>query len=302
MSSPDTEPTRRTLLALGAGMAAATVVAGGPAAAAAPRNGRDVQGRLRDLEREHGARVGVFAHNTVTGRTVTHRADERFPMCSVFKPLAAAAILRDLDRDGEFLARRIRYSQADLVANSDVTKEHLAEGMTVGELCDAAIRFSDNTAGNLLLRQIGGPTAVTRFCRSIGDTTTRLDRWETELNSSEPWRVEDTTSPRAIALTYARLVLGNVLGQGDRQRLTTWLLNNTTSTHRFREGLPKDWAVADKTGASDNYGTNNDVGVAWLPDRSPVVLAVLTTKSDPRAEADNPLIVKTAALLASALV
>ncbi|MFI1972088.1 class A beta-lactamase [Streptomyces cinnamoneus] len=300
MRSSDTGPTRRTILALGTG-AAATVVTGGPSAAAASGNGQYVQRRLRDLEREHSARLGVFAHNTVTGRTVTHRGDELFPMCSVFKPLAAAAILRDLDRDGEFLARRIRYTQADLVPNSNVTKEHLTEGMTVEELCDAALRFSDNTAGNLLLRQIGGPTAITRFCRSIGDTTTRLDRWETELNSSEPWRVEDTTSPRAIARTYARLVLGNALEQSDRERLTTWMLNNTTSNHRFREGLPKDWAVADKTGAADDYGTNNDVGVAWLPDRSPVVLAVLTTKHDPKAEADNPLIVKTTALLAAAL-
>ncbi|MBB5122967.1 hypothetical protein AF335_14350 [Streptomyces eurocidicus] len=86
--------------------------------------------------------------------------------------------------------------------------------MTVGELCDATIRFSDNLAGNLLLRELGGPTAITRFCRSIGDRTTRLDRWEPELNTAEPSRVTDTTSPRAIGRTYGRL--GRAAGGGAR--------------------------------------------------------------------------------------
>nr|WP_234439726.1 class A beta-lactamase [Streptomyces bicolor] len=256
--------------------------------------------RLHDLEQRHGARLGVFAHNLATGRTVRHRADERFPICSLFKTLAAAAVLRDLDRDGEVLAKRIHYTQDDLVANSDETAKHLATGMTVAELADVAIRFSDNTAGNLLLRELGGPTAVTRFARSLGDPVTRLDRWETDLNSAEPWRVTDTTSPRAIARTYARLVLFDALNRPDRDLLTHWLLNNTTSANRFRAGLPKTWTVADKTGGG-SYGANNDVGIAWTEDGTPLVLAVQTTRPDQDAALDHALIVETAALIARAL-
>ncbi len=294
--------TRRALLGLAAGTALAAVVPTGGIADTAPQDGDEISRRLRELEREHSARLGVFARNLATGRTVLHRADERFPLCSVWKPLAAAAVLRDLDRDGEFLAKSIRYTEADLVTYSPITgtAEHLAHGMTVAELCDAALRYSDNTAANLLLRELGGPTAITRFCRSIGDVTTRLDRWETELNSAEPWRIEDTTSPRAIARTFTRLAVGHALDPADRQRLTEWMLHNTTSGEKFRAGLPQDWALADKTGSGE-YGTNNDVGIAWPPDRSPVVLAVLTTKRDPDAPTDNPLVAKTAALLATAL-
>ncbi|MEE1929596.1 class A beta-lactamase [Streptomyces sp. TRM 70351] len=313
MTHPTTgRPARRTLLTAGAAGAATALAAAGPAAAAPatrrgdgpPRadGGPALAARLRRLEREHTARLGVFARNLATGRTVLHRADERFPMCSVFKPLAAAAVLRDLDRCGEFLDHRIRYGPADLVAHSPVTgtAAHLADGMTVAELCDAALRFSDNTAANLLLRQIGGPTGVTRFCRSAGDTVSRLDRWETELNSAEPWRVEDTTTPRAIAGTYTRLLVGRALRGRDRRRLTAWMLANTTSAERFRAGLPADWDLADKTGGG-SYGTNNDVGVAWTPDGTPVVLAVLTTRPDPDAAADNPLIAETATLLSTTL-
>jgi len=242
----------------------------------------------------------VFAHNVRTKQTVEHRADELFPICSLFKTLAAAAVLRDLDRHGEVLARRIHYTEADLVDGSDRTREHLAEGMTVAELADVAIRYSDNTAGNLLLRELGGPTAITRFARSLGDPVTRLDRWETDLNSAEPWRITDTTTPRAIGRSYARLVLGHVLDRGDRALLTHWLLGNTTSGNRFRAGLPKTWTVADKTGGG-SYGANNNVGIAWTPDGTPIVLAVQVTKPEKDAALDNALIAETAALLAEVL-
>ncbi|MFJ1971245.1 class A beta-lactamase [Streptomyces sp. NPDC087903] len=295
--------TRRALLA--AGTATATTLLMPTASAHAAANGESdgsdhVTARLSALEARHGARLGVFAHNLATRRTVRYRADERFPVCSLFKTLAAAAVLRDLDRHGEVLARRVHYTASDLVENSPRTEQHLADGMTVAELADAAIRYSDNTAGNLLLRELGGPTAVTRFARSLGDRVTRLDRWETELNSAEPWRITDTTSPRAIGRTYARLVLGNALNRPDRELLTHWLLHNTTSGNRFRAGLPPTWTIADKTGGGW-YGANNDVGIAWTEDGTPLVLAVQTTLPDRDAAYDHDLIKETAALLADAL-
>lgn len=145
--------TRRTLLTAAAGAAVLLATGASGTAAASPRAGADrtaAFGRLRALERRHGARLGAVARNTVTGATVLYRAGERFPMCSTFKTLAAAAVLRDLDRHGEVLAKRIRYTRADLVPNSKKCEENLATGMTVAELCDATIRYSDNTAGNLL--------------------------------------------------------------------------------------------------------------------------------------------------------
>lgn len=304
--------TRRTILATGAGAAlaavslsppahaAATVLTSSTASGAADRTARE----LRALEREHSARLGAYAHDTATGRTVVYRQDERFPMCSLFKTIGAAAVLRDLDRRGEFLARRIRYTAQYVEAsgNSPITgrPDNLSRGMTVAELCAYSITHSDNTAANLLLRELGGPGAVTRFCRSIGDPVTRLDRWEPELNSAEPWRETDTTTPRAVARTYARLVLGDALVPCDRRLLTGWLLANTTSGERFRAGLPADWTVADKT-AGGSYGGNNNVGIAWPPGRPPVVLAVMTTKPDRDAPADNPLVARTAGVLAAAL-
>ncbi|WP_030772376.1 class A beta-lactamase [Streptomyces sp. NRRL F-2664] len=313
-TAPRSHPSRRTALALGAGAAWSAVLPLGAQAHASDSTSDSGSGsagadglaaRLRELEQRHSARLGVFARNMRTGRTAAYRADERFPMCSLFKTVAAAAVLRDLDRDGDFLAERIRYT-AQYVKRSGYSPctgkaGNIENGMTVAELCAATICYSDNTAGNLLLRELGGPTAVTRFCRSIGDGRTRLDRWEPELNSAEPWRVTDTTTARAIGGTYARLVLGDVLAPADRERLTGWLLANTTSDERFRAGLPADWILADKTGGG-SYGGNNDVGIAWPPDGAPILMAVLTAKQERDAPADHPLVAATAALLAAELV
>ncbi|KQV99058.1 class A beta-lactamase [Streptomyces sp. Root369] len=283
---------RRALLAAGT----ATVLTGTTAYAA-----DDVTARLRALEERYDARLGVFAHHLATKRSVRFRAGERFPMCSLFKSLAAAAVLRDLDRDGEVLARRIHYTEDDLVIpGSDQTAARLAEGMTIAELAEVAITYSDNAAGNLLLRELGGPTAITRFARSLGDRVTRLDRWEPELNTAEPWRCTDTTSPYAIGRTYGRLVLGDALNRRDRELLTHWLLNNTTSVDRFHAGLPKTWTIADKTG-SGSYGTANDVGVVWTDAGDPIVLAVLSTMPAQDAVRDDALVADAARAVADTL-
>ncbi|MEF9886853.1 class A beta-lactamase [Streptomyces sp. P9-A4] len=295
---------RRAALALGAGAALTLALPLGGSAYASTPGSEDIGARLRELEARHSARLGVYAHDVRAGRTITYRAGERFPMCSLFKTLAVAAVLRDLDHDGTFLARRIRYTEAYVRRSgwSPVTgkSENLAHGMTVSALCDATLRFSDNTAANLLLRELGGPTAVTRFARSVGDRTTRLDRWEPELNSAEPSRETDTTTPRAIGRTYGRLVLGGALAPRDRERLTGWMLGNTTSVERFRKGLPADWALADKTGGG-RYGTNNDAGVTWPPDGGPIVLAVMTTRDAEDAPPVDALVAEAASAVAAEL-
>ncbi|WP_406088072.1 class A beta-lactamase [Kitasatospora purpeofusca] len=299
-------PSRRQIL--GGITAAATVTAlsgGGRASAQGTRSrGGELAEHLCALERSHSARLGVFAQDIGTGRTVAYRAHELFPMCSTFKTIAVAAVLRDLDRDGTFLAERRHYTTKDVTESgyAPITglPANLESGLTVEELCAAAIRYSDNAAANLLLRELGGPEAITRFCRSIGDRVTRLDRWEPALNSAEPGRLTDTSSPHALGRTYARLALGQALDPADRQRLTGWLLTNTTGANRLRAGLSTTWRVAEKTGTG-SYGTTNDVGVAWPQGGGPIVVAVLSTKHVADAPADEPLIAETARLVATAL-
>lgn len=260
--------------------------------------GSDVQARFADLETRFDTRLGLHAVDTGTGREVAHRPDERFPLCSTFKVLAVAAMLAG--NPPEHLQTRVRYAATDVVDASPVTAEHVADGLTVAEVCDAALRYSDNTAGNLLLDDIGGPGAVTAFARSLGDDVTRLDRRETDLNSAIPGDERDTTSPRAIVADLRELILGTRLDVADRTLLTDWMVGNTTGGTRIRAGLPADWRVGDKTGAG-RYGTVDDVAVAWPPGRAPIVLAVLSTGNGEEEKGDNAVIAEAARIVAAEL-
>ena len=228
------------------------------------------------IEKESGGRLGVAVLDTQTGMQAGHRADERFPVCSTFKWLAAAAILRRVDAGVERLERRVHFGAKDLVTYSPVTEKHIADGMTLAELCDAAVTLSDNTAGNLLLAALGGPGGITTFARSLGDAVTRLDRIEPELNEATPGDPRDTTAPAAMTANLRALVIGDALSAASRAQLTAWLVANKTGDTRLRARLPAGWRIGDKTGVGAN-GTNNDVGVIWPPGRAPVVVSAYLT-------------------------
>jgi beta-lactamase class A len=262
--------------------ATATTTAGGGSMAYAAGSAS-----IAALEQKHGRLLGVWAKNIRTGRTIEHRAEERFSMLSTFKTLLAAQILRDLP--ARTLQQRLTWDPSDVVANSPITSLTTRNGLTVAQLCEATVTRSDNTAANVLMRLVGGPAGVTAFARSLGDDVSRLDRWEPDLNSAIPGDVRDTTTPHAIARSYTKLLLGNALGRADRDQLTTWMLANQSTVTRFGAGVPASWRLADKTGGGD-YATRNDVGVTWTPDGAPIVIAALTRSDDPAAvPLDTPL-------------
>lgn len=259
------------------------------------------EAQLAALETASGGRLGVVAFNSANGARVQHRAHERFPFCSTFKLMLAAAILERSAKDASLLTRHVNYSKGDIISYSPITEKNLATGMTVAALCAATVQYSDNAAANLLMKILGGPPAVTAFARSIGDQAFRLDRWETELNTAIPGDLRDTTTPAAMADSVHRLALGDALGTAQRDQLQAWLLGNTTSTERFLAGVPTSWKVGDKTG-SGSYGTTNDVGVLWPPaGAAPLVVAVYLTFPDKDAKGRNDVIASAVRIVVAGL-
>ncbi|MDA3629189.1 class A beta-lactamase [Saccharopolyspora sp. WRP15-2] len=282
------------LLAVPALVACGTVEGAAPPAPAAP--GPD----LSELERRYDARLGLYAVNVRTGRTLVNRPDERFALCSTFKTYAVAAVLREHGLNSDFYNKVIRYSRADLVSYSPITEQHVDTGMTVSALCEATMTVSDNTAANLLLRELGGPQAIAPFARSIGDASTRLDRWEADLGTAIPGDERDTSTPAGLAAGYRALVVGDALAAPERDQLTQWLIANTTGAEKLRAGLPPNWRTGEKTGSGD-YGTANDAGVTWTEDGAPIVIAVLTTRPRPDDEGSSELIAEAGRLVAAQL-
>lgn len=240
-----------------------------------------------NIESDLGGRVGVMAIDTGNGDEMLYRADERFAMCSTFKWILAAMVLSRVDSNDIALDRRIDYGPGDLLDHAPVTREHVNDGsMTVDALCGAAVTLSDNTAANLLLALVGGPAQLTAFLRQCGDTVTRLDRNEPGLNTNIPGDERDTTTPRAMAKTIERILLGDVLSAAGRDRLIRWLKETSTGLSRLRAGLPPGWIAGDKTGTGAN-GAANDVAVVWPPDRKPILIASYLSDSGAPADAKN---------------
>src|SRR6476661_1051187 len=178
-----TGPSRRQALLGGLTLAAAAAcspktVLADPAEPLPP-----IDERIAALERRYNADVGLFAVDLDRGRSMAHRGQL-------------------------MLGQKVFVDPAAIVANTPRTQPRAGADMTLDELCQAALQVSDNTAGNLLLKTIGGPSAITAFARSIGDPSSRLDRWETELNSAVPGDARDTSTPEALGGGYRDLLVG----------------------------------------------------------------------------------------------
>jgi beta-lactamase class A len=253
------------------------------------------------LEAKHGGRLGVAAIDTASGRQIVHRAEERFALCSTFKLLLGAAVLARVEAGELSLDRRVPYGPADLLSYAPVTTRRVAEGgMTVGELCEATIQTSDNTAANLLLPLVGGPVGLTKYLRTLGDTVTRLDRIEPDLNTNLPDDPRDTTTPAAMAATMAKLLTGPTLSAASRDQLNRWLVGTTTGDRRLRAGFPKAWKVGDKTGTGD-LGAANDVAIVWPHEGArPWLVAVYLSAPDAKPEEREAVIAEAARLVGKA--
>ncbi|WP_181782375.1 MULTISPECIES: class A beta-lactamase [Cytobacillus] len=254
--------------------------------------------KFKQLEKEFDARLGVYAYDTGTKKTIAYRSNERFAYASTFKPLAAAILLER--KSLEEMDEIVTYTSEDLVTYSPVTEKHVKTGMTLRELCEAAIRFSDNTAGNLILEELGGPDGFEAALKEMGDTVTKPERFETDLNEAEPGDIRDTSTPKALAASLQKVLIGDFLPEEKRNLLTDWMRGNVTGDPLIRAGVPSGWEVADKSGAA-GFGTRNDIAIVWPPNREPIIVTILSSRDSKDAEYDNALIAKTAEMTIKAL-
>jgi beta-lactamase class A len=252
-------------------------------ATTATRHSFDAAQKLQALELGH-ARLGVCFLDTATGEVSGHRMDEYFAMCSTFKLALVAAYLREADRGRIDLDEILTYSEADLLPWAPVTRKNLAKGgMSIAELAQAAQELSDGVAANLLIKRLGGPSAVTVKFREMGDTVTRLDRYEPDLGLVLSADLRDTTSPLAMAQLVGRITTGDILQPESRERLLTWMRNTKTGSLRLRAGLPAEWRSGNKTGTGRTKGTTNkcnDIAITFPPGRSPIIIAAYFDSSE----------------------
>lgn len=247
--------------------------------------------QMSKLESTVGGRIGIAVYNTRNKETLSYRGNERFPFCSTGKVMTVAAILKASEKESDLLTKIIKYTKTDTdkSAYAPITSKYLAKGMTISELSQAALDYSDNTAMNLLVAEAGGVGKITDYARLIGDEKFRLDRMEPELNTAIPADKRDTTTPLAMTMSLDKLVLGQSLESNSQIYLTKWLKANTTGDKRIRAGLPQGWIVGDKTGTGA-YGTTNDIGVIWAAKCDPIVISIYYTQDQKAAKSNDSVI------------
>jgi len=250
-----------------------------------------IQKKIATLEANSKGRLGVFAVDTANSKQIQYRTDERFPMGCTSKVMGVAALLKQAMTNHTLLNQKITYTEKEVETAgwAPVTSKHLNTGMTMLELCKAAIMQSDNLAMNLIMKKIGGPKAVNDFARSIGDSQFRLDRWYPEEASAIPGDLRDTSTPKAMVNSFKSLLIGKSLAPMQRKLLLSWLIKSTTGYSRIRAGIPKGWVVGDKTGSGD-YGTTNDIAIIWPPGCSPIILGIYFTQDKKDAHRRNDVL------------
>jgi len=229
---------------------------------------------LAPLEARHGGRLGVCADDGQLH--VTWRADERFAYCSTFKLFLAASVLERVQRGLDKLDRAIPISKTDMVPHGPITEPAVGSTLTVEQLCKAAVELSDNPAANLLIREMGGLGSWQDWHRSIGDTVTRVDRNETELNTALPDDPRDTTTPAQYVANLKTVLLGTRLSSAHLALLTKWLIDTPTGAGRIKAGVPSGYRVGHKTGTGARM-TYNDIGIVWPPSGAPIRIVVYFT-------------------------
>ena len=227
---------------------------------------------LSAVERANGGRLGFFAHDTGSGRRLVWRGDERFVYCSTFKIYLAAATLMRIQAGDERLDRQVAITRDDMTNHAPVTGPAIGGALTLEVLMKGAVEVSDNPAANLLLAALGGLEPMRQFYRGLGDTTTRVDRFEPELNFLDGDK--DTILPMQAAANLERLFIDPATPLSDESRalLLRWMSDAPRGPDRIKAGVPEAWRVAHKIGTG-GYGPTNDIGILYPPAGAPVIIA-----------------------------
>lgn len=261
---------------------------------ASQQSSRMVNTKLQTIEKQYHLKIGLYALDTNSEQVITHHADDRFPFQSTFKFMGVSALLAQDDQK-HLLQKKVFMHPRNIVFWHPVSGKYLNQYVTLQTLAEAAISYSDNTAINIIIHELGGLKVVNKFAHRMGNTSFNLAHYEVQLNSN-PQDTTDTSTPKEMALSIQKILLGTTLTAKNKSLLLDWMKNNTTGYHRIRAGVPLGWSVADKTG-SGSYGIANDIGIAWSPACKPIVLSIFTVSEQPNAKPNDAVITKITQIL-----
>ena len=246
---------------------------------------------IKEVEQNLGAKVGVSIYSVSDGYLWHYNGDSRFPLMSTFKTLACAKLLHDVETAKLSIDRSVKIEEQDLIAWSPITEKLVGESFSLKQACTAAMVMSDNTAANIVLDGISGPSELTLFMKELGDEVTRLDRIEPHLNEARSGDERDTTTPNAIVKSLGKLLYGEKLSSGSKEQLIEWMAGNKVSDSLLRSVLPEGWSIADRSGAG-GFGSRGITAAIWSNEQQPLIVAIYLTQTEASFDERNKAIAK----------
>ncbi len=289
-----------------------------PARPAVGQPPEGLENLINDQWRLFPGKTGVAIMRIDGGDWVTgKRLGDLFPQQSVSKTWVAMTVLDLVDQGKLRLDQRVRINPDDLaVFHQPMRDRVIANGgidETVLSLLEQAIRASDNTANDSLLRTAGGPQAVRSFIARKNLGAIRFGQGERLMQSmiaGLEWRQEyamgrrfyaardavpyaqrkaaldryladpvDGASPEAIVRALGLLAKGELLS-ADSTRLLLDIMSRTSSgPNRLKAGVPAGWRFLHKTGTGQVLAPvstgYNDIGIMTAPDGTRYAVAVM---------------------------
>ncbi|HAR6344799.1 TPA: serine hydrolase [Staphylococcus pseudintermedius] len=224
---------------------------------------------LNNLEKKYNANIGVYALDTKSGKEVKFNADKRFAYASTSKAINSAILLEQAPYNK--LNKKVHINKDDIVAYSPILEKYVGKDITLKELIEASMKYSDNTANNKIINEIGGIKKIKKRLKKLGDKVTNPVRYEIELNYYSP------------------------KSKKDKNFLLDLMLNNKNGDTLIKDGVPKDYKVADKSGQAITYASRNDVAFIYPKNQSePIILVIFTNKDNKSDKPNDKLISETA--------
>lgn len=241
------------------------------------------------LLRKSAFEFGVAAMHVETGVVAKVNGDRRYSMGSVFKVPLSLLVLSRADQGELSLDSTRHLTAADKrLGVSPIADAWPGDGpdMKIGDLVDAMLVNSDNSAADVLLDVVGGPPVVTRWLRQRAYTAIRLDRSEAEFVFSyygvavpppkSEWTlgalrrsrdaippatqrsaarrfaedIRDTGTPSELASLLGAIQMGRWLSPSSRERVLAGMRRTTTTPNRIRKLLPAGTETLHKSGTT----------------------------------------------------
>ncbi|MCA9038012.1 MAG: serine hydrolase [Planctomycetaceae bacterium] len=237
--------------------------------------------QLLPLLENHRGDVAVCVRHLETGEQFEWRADEPQPTASLIKLPIMITAYRMVDDGRLNLNTMVTLTDEDKVPGSGILTDHFSAGTSLS-LRDAVrlmIRYSDNTATNLVIDKMGLP-ATSEMMNSLGFKHTRLHSKVYRGSSSiDPERSRlyglGSTSAREMVELLSQLHKRSIVTQQSGDAIVEHLMT-CEDGEKLGADLPDGVRFAHKTGSVN--ASRTDAGILFGPG-GPVAICVLTTNN-----------------------